>query len=188
MLQRRFSQSGSRVGDVLGRDSWIEESVLKPTFRCGADGLPLHKVVYVEVARGHWKTGAGASIAVAEAMLQQSTDIVICAGDRDQAAIVLEALDGYLNRNPDLARSFHRRGDVREIPGMRRQRQVPGVRFPSRAGRSRSESSSRPGFPRHRETDCPPSSEDRWGRKRVDNGCPCSIDIYRSHWPQKRAP
>ncbi len=108
--------TGDRVGDVVNDDPWIERDVLRPQFERDGDGLPRFPLVYIEVARGHWKTGGAAAVAIAEAVLHDSTDVVVCAGDRDQAAIALEAIDGYLRRNPELARSFRRHGDVAEVP------------------------------------------------------------------------
>jgi hypothetical protein len=101
---------GRRVGDVDG-DPWIERRVLRPVFEQD-DGLPSHRLVYLELPRGHWKSGAGAAIAVTEAMLNASTEVIVCAADRDQAAIVGDHIAGYLHRNPLLGASFATRGDA----------------------------------------------------------------------------
>ena len=78
--------TGQRGGDVVGGDPWIERDLLRPVFERDADGLPRYRLAYIEVARGHWKTGGAGAVAVAEAVLHDSTDVVVCAGDRDQAA------------------------------------------------------------------------------------------------------
>lgn len=107
---------GRRVGEAIGSDPWIERDVLRPVFERDEEGLPRHKLVYLELPRGHWKSGAVAAIACTEAVLNASTDIVVAAADQDQARIVGENLDGYLARNPALRASFTRRGDSYLIP------------------------------------------------------------------------
>lgn len=107
---------GRRVGDASGPDGWIERDLLRPVFARDAAGLPAHRLVYLELPRGHWKSGGGAAIAVTEAVLHPSTDVVVVAADRDQAAIVAENIDGYLARNPSLRGSFRRAGDEYTVP------------------------------------------------------------------------
>lgn len=107
---------GRTVGRAMVADPWVDRDVLRPIFAVDADGLPLHRLVYDELPRGHWKSGAGAAVAVAEAILRPSTDVVIAAGDRDQAAIVADHIAGYLARNPALGGSFVPKVDTFVIP------------------------------------------------------------------------
>jgi len=58
----------------------------------------------------------GGAYAVTEAVTSPGTDVVIAAGDRDQAAIVTDHVAGFLDRNEALAWSFRRRGDTWEVP------------------------------------------------------------------------
>ncbi len=86
---------GLRVGDALADDPWIERDLLRPVFDRGADGLPLNRLVYLELGRGHWKSGGAGAISLVEAILEPSTDVVIAAADTDQANIVGENIDGF---------------------------------------------------------------------------------------------
>jgi phage terminase large subunit-like protein len=79
-------------------------------------GCSLAKLIYAELARGHAKSFYGATYAVAEAVSFASTDVVIAAGDTDQARIVTDHVSGFLDRNPALASSFRRHGDTWEVP------------------------------------------------------------------------
>jgi len=102
---------GRTVGEALEGDGWIEEDLLGPVFERDDSELPRYRLIYAELPRGHWKSGGAAAIALAEAALNDSTDIVVCAADVEQAAIVLENIEGYLERNPALRRSFTRKRD-----------------------------------------------------------------------------
>jgi phage terminase large subunit-like protein len=107
---------GRRFGDAVGPDVWLERDLLAPVFARDASGLPRFRLVYLELPRGHWKSGGAAAIALTEATLVDApTDVVIAAADRDQAAIVLENLDGYVARNSHLAGLVHVRGDERIV-------------------------------------------------------------------------
>jgi hypothetical protein len=103
---------GRAVGEAMADDPWVTERVLRPVFAVDATGRPSNRLAYIELPRGHWKTGGVAGIAVAEALVP-STDVVVAAADREQAGIVLENVDGYLARNPELGALFQRRGDER---------------------------------------------------------------------------
>jgi phage terminase large subunit-like protein len=116
ILDQIILPTGKRVGDVIDADLWIRDRVLRPVLDLDVDGLPRHQLAYLELPRGHAKSTYAAALAVAETMLFDSVDVVIAAGDRDQGVIVLDALDGFLERNSALSRSVTRRGDVREIP------------------------------------------------------------------------
>lgn len=97
---------GRRLGAAIANDRWLVDDVLAPVFAVDEAGLPVHRLVYLELARGHMKTGGAAAIALAEVLLGDgSTDVVIAALDRDQAAIALENVDGFARRNPRRQRS-----------------------------------------------------------------------------------
>src|SRR4051794_8209521 len=93
---------GRTVGAALAADQWIERDLLVPAFARDEQGLPAHRLVYVELPRGHWKSGGAAAIATAEAALYPGTDVVVGAADADQARIILENVAGYLARNEPL--------------------------------------------------------------------------------------
>jgi hypothetical protein len=102
---------GRTVGEGLASDPWIREKILLPVLAHDEAGLPRYRLVYVELPRGHWKSGGVAAVATAEAALYPSTDVVIGAADADQARIVLEAVEGYLQRRPPLGALFRSRRD-----------------------------------------------------------------------------
>ena len=108
---------GRRVGDALEADRWIEEDLLAPVFERDERGLPRFRLVYLELPRGHWKSGGAAAIALTEAVLNPDTDVVVAAGDVDQARIVTENIDGYLRRNASLGRQFKQKRDEFTVPG-----------------------------------------------------------------------
>lgn len=93
---------GRTVAQAIEADPWIEEEILRPVFERDERGLPRYRLCYFELARGHAKSLYAAAIATAEARLHDSTDVIIAAGDRDQAAIVLDHLQGFCARNPAL--------------------------------------------------------------------------------------
>ncbi|HWQ23892.1 MAG TPA: hypothetical protein VNK94_07300 [Gaiellaceae bacterium] len=107
---------GRRVGDALAEDPWIERDFLRPLFEQDAAGRPCYRLCYLELPRGHWKSGGAGAVALAEAVLYPSTDVVVAAADRDQAAIVGENIAAYLARNRSLRGSFKRRGDEYAVP------------------------------------------------------------------------
>jgi len=84
---------GRTVGEAMANDAWVTERVLRPALALDGAGSSLYRLTYVELPRGHWKSGGVAAIALTEATLEPSTDVVIAAADRDQAAIVLEYAD-----------------------------------------------------------------------------------------------
>lgn len=107
---------GRRVGEALAADAWIEDDLLRPVFDRDVNGLPRHRLVYLEVPRGHWKSGGAAAVAIAEAFLGHSTDVVVAAADRDQAGIIGENISGYLHRNATLRASVRAKADEFLIP------------------------------------------------------------------------
>jgi phage terminase large subunit-like protein len=86
------------------RDPWIEADVLAPILARNDDGTPRHRLVWIELARGHAKTSLVAGVALARALSGgHGVNCFALASDADQAALVLEALDGQCRRNPRLA-------------------------------------------------------------------------------------
>jgi phage terminase large subunit-like protein len=96
---------GRRWRDTLPADPWIED-MLRAILSTGEDGLPRYKVIYIELARGHLKTGGAAGVSLVEALREPGTEVFAVAADLDQARLLLEALNGQLRRNPALARLF----------------------------------------------------------------------------------
>lgn len=107
---------GRRLADCLDRDPWIVRDVLAPIFAVDATGLPLHPLCYIELPRGHWKTGGIAGVAITEALLHPSTEVIAAAVDVDQAGLILDSIHGYLARNPYLRRSFKVNKGVIDVP------------------------------------------------------------------------
>jgi phage terminase large subunit-like protein len=75
---------GRSVGEAMAGDPWVERDLLRPVFAVGEAGLPVYRLAYLELPRGHWKSGGAAAIAVTEALLSASTDVVVAAADREQ--------------------------------------------------------------------------------------------------------
>ena len=97
---------GRTIGQALEADPWIESEILGPVFERDEKGLPLHRLCYFELGRGHAKSLYGAAIATAEAVLHDSTDVIIAAGDKDQAGICMDHLRGFIARNATLRAGF----------------------------------------------------------------------------------
>jgi len=134
VLEQIVLSDGRRVGDAVGADPWITTSMLQPVFAVDADGLPLNKLVYLELARGHWKSGGIAAVALAEAILHGSTDVVIAAADADQARVVFDNIAGYLDRNPALRASVKTRKDEFQIRAQRSRIRIISSDVPSSWG------------------------------------------------------
>jgi hypothetical protein len=49
---------GRTVGEAMQNDEWIEEEILGPAFAVGEEGTPRFRLIYCEVARGHWSLAA----------------------------------------------------------------------------------------------------------------------------------
>jgi phage terminase large subunit-like protein len=115
---------GRTVGAACHGDPWIVDELLAPAFALNDQGLPRFTLIHNELARGQWKSGGAAAIAVTEAVLEPCTDVVIAAGDVDQAAIDLQHLDGYIERNRGLAALVRSRGNERLVEGGSRIRVI----------------------------------------------------------------
>jgi len=86
------------------RDPWMEADVLAPILVRNDDGTPLYRLIWIELARGHAKTSLVAGVALARALSGgHGVNCFALASDADQAALVLEAVDGQCRRNPRLA-------------------------------------------------------------------------------------
>jgi hypothetical protein len=106
---------GRRLAETLPADPWLEERVLGPVFAQDGEGLPLHRLVYIELARGHFKTGSVAAVAMVEALSEPGTDVYAVAADLDQARLIIEAISGQCRRNRGLAAAFKQTKDVFEV-------------------------------------------------------------------------
>lgn len=117
-LEQIVLPTGRRLGESIANDPWVVDEMLAPVFARDESGMPRFPLAYLELPRGHWKTGCAAAIALEMVLLASvPTEVVIAAADRDQAAIVLAALDGYLARNPSLHGLVRVRGDERIVDG-----------------------------------------------------------------------
>ncbi len=111
--------TGDRFGDLWAADPWIQRDVLRPILARTSDGLPRHKLAYIELSRGHAKSSYAAAIATAEVMLNDSTDVAIIAADREQAGFITEHLDRFICENLELGKSFTTRDGEWTVPSRR---------------------------------------------------------------------
>jgi len=109
LIHRLRLPDGRELAETLPADPWLEEKVLRPVLARDEAGLPVHRLAYIELARGHFKTGAAAAVSIAEALLGPGTDVYAVAADLDQARLLAEAIEGQRRRNPALARALIRR-------------------------------------------------------------------------------
>lgn len=107
---------GMSVGDAGAHDSWIVQDVLRPIFATDAAGLPRYPITYIEVGRGHWKSGGVGAVALTEALLFSDTEVIAAAVDVEQAQIILDNIKGYLKRNGDLRGAFKLTKGIYEVP------------------------------------------------------------------------
>jgi len=112
-------QDGRTIGEASTRDPWIVDNLLRPIFQVDADGLPSHPLCYFELARGHGKSQDGGGVALTEAFLYPGTEVVVAAADVEQASIVLDHIDGFVQRSPQLAAHVERGPNMRTFPGSR---------------------------------------------------------------------
>ena len=124
VLEQIVLPDGRTVGEATSADPWIVEELLGPAFAVNDAGLPVFALVDFELARGQWKSGGAAAIALTEAVLEPGTEVVIAAGDVDQAAIDLTHLDGYTVRSASLAPLVRSRGNERLVEGGSRIRVI----------------------------------------------------------------
>lgn len=97
---------GRRLRETLPADEWVERDVLEPILATDDEGLPSNDMVYVELARGHWKTGGVAAISMVEALRSPGTQVYAVASDLDQARLLVEAMAGQCRRNASLGALF----------------------------------------------------------------------------------
>jgi len=102
---------GRRWAETLPDDPWIERDVLTPILEQDDDGRPAHRQVWIELARGHMKTGAVAAVALVEAVRGHGTHVYALASDQDQARLLTEAIAGQCQRNPKLGAAFRQSKD-----------------------------------------------------------------------------
>jgi hypothetical protein len=106
VLDQIVLTTGARLGDVVDADPWIRDSVLTPIFAVTDEGLPLNRDVFIEVHRGAAKTACAAAVAITEALLQPSTEVIVVAADQEQGGLLMDAARGYINRNSLLQTAF----------------------------------------------------------------------------------
>ncbi len=111
--------TGDRFGALWPADPWIQRDVLRPILARTSEGLPRHKLAYIELSRGHAKSSYAAAIATAEVMLNDSTDVAVIAADKDQARFITEHLDRFIRENPELGQSFTTREGEWTVPSRR---------------------------------------------------------------------
>src|SRR4051794_536281 len=107
---------GRSVGEAMERDRWVFDCILGPTFERDDHRRPRYSLLFSELGRGHWKSGAGAAVGIAECVLFDSTEVIVAAADREQAGIIGENVEGFLRRNPRLAADFKVKRDLFEVP------------------------------------------------------------------------
>jgi hypothetical protein len=117
-------QDGRTIRDAAETDPWIVDELLRPVFQTDGDGLPLHRLIYNELARGHGKSLYAAAFALAEATLYPSTEVIVAAADTEQASIILEHIDGFTARSPMLQTLIERAPNVRLFAGRSRVRVI----------------------------------------------------------------
>jgi hypothetical protein len=96
--------NGKHLGEV--EESWQTEHVFGPLDAIDEAGAPLHRLIYLELPRGHAKTAVLAAEALTAAFLDGDIRVYFGAGDQDQARIGLDMLTGFIKRNPALRSSF----------------------------------------------------------------------------------
>jgi hypothetical protein len=117
-------QDGRTIRQAAAIDPWIITELLGPVFQLDDEGLPLHRLVYDELGRGHGKSLYAAAFALAEATLHSSTETIVAAADTEQASIVLEHIDGFVERSPMLQALVERGPNVRLFAGGSRVRVI----------------------------------------------------------------
>jgi phage terminase large subunit-like protein len=100
---------GRPLAETLPADPWLEHDVFRPILATDDAGLPLHRQVYVELARAHAKTSSCGMVAVAYALDSPLTEVLGLAADLDQARLLTESIEGQRRRNPALARALRPR-------------------------------------------------------------------------------
>ncbi len=95
--------NGKRLGEV--EEPWQTEHVFAPLDARNGGG-PRYRLLYFELHRGAAKSAVLAAEALTTGILDEDTRCYLLAGDRDQAAIMRDMLEGYIHRNPSLESSF----------------------------------------------------------------------------------
>jgi hypothetical protein len=89
------------TGHPYGQD-WqpFQQDFFHAVFATKPDGLPLHRLVYDERRRGESKTADTAAAAIAALLtLPHGSLIYVCAGDADQAALIVDHANALLIRS-----------------------------------------------------------------------------------------
>lgn len=96
-FEHRILDNGKKYGDCY--DDWQEDKIFKP--------ISQNQFNYIELARGHDKTGSLAWLALESVVkFQPEQNIIIAACDKDQAKILLDSAKAYIRRAPNILGGF----------------------------------------------------------------------------------
>ena len=105
--------SGKRLGEA--EEPWQTANVFAPLDARNGDG-PKYRLLYFELHRGAAKSAVLAAEALATGILDADTRVYFLSGDKDQAGIANDMLQGYIRRNPALESSFRVYRDEIVVP------------------------------------------------------------------------
>lgn len=110
-LERELALLGSftlpdyrTLAEARPADPWLWDNVILPIMRRREDGLPLHRLMWLEMTRGAGKTGTIMRTLITKAMLNPGTLAIVIAGDLDMAKLSAEVGQGECFRNPKLTK------------------------------------------------------------------------------------
>ncbi len=95
--------NGKRLGEC--EEPWQTEHIFAPLDARNGDGWK-YRLLYFELHRGAAKSAVLAAEALTIGILDEDTRCYLLAGDKDQAAIMRDMLEGYIHRNSSLESSF----------------------------------------------------------------------------------
>ena len=105
--------NGKRLGDC--EEPWQTRHVFGPLDAMNGSE-PRYRLVYFELHRGGAKSSYLAAEALTTAILDNDTRVYFLAGDKEQAGIARDMLEGYIRRNPSLESSFKITGGEIVVP------------------------------------------------------------------------
>jgi len=105
--------NGKLLGDV--EEDWQAEHIFAPLDERNGDG-PRYRLLYYELHRGAAKSSYLAAEALTTGILDEDTRVYLLAGDKEQASIALDMVQGYIRRNPSLESSFKITGGEIVVP------------------------------------------------------------------------
>jgi len=113
----RLEQMIMPDGEQWCPDEWQVERILKPLDAVCDAGESQYNLFYIELPRKHDKTGIVAKEAIKEMVLgPDGQRMYAAAGDKEQAMILKECLEGFIRRNPVLKPSFEIHKDKIVVP------------------------------------------------------------------------